>query len=61
MLAALVKAQRLSEGFRDSLLTWHHSGFSMYGAQVVLPEERERIAHLVRGSLSDAIVADCDP
>jgi len=48
VLAALVKAERLTEGFRDSLLTWHHSGFSVYGAQVVLPEETGRIAHLAR-------------
>jgi len=48
VLAALVKAQRLSEGFRDRLLTWRHSGFSVYGAQVVLPEETARIAHLAR-------------
>jgi len=40
VLAALAKAHRLSEGFRDKLLTCHHSGFSVYGAQVVLPEER---------------------
>ena len=61
VLAALVKAERLSESFRDRLLTWRHSGFSVYGAQVVLPEETGRIAHLARGSLSDAIVAGCDP
>ena len=48
VLAALVKAERLSEGFRDRLLTWHHSGFSVYGAQVVLPEESGRLAHLAR-------------
>jgi len=48
VLAELVKAERLSEGFRDRLLTWRHSGFSVYGAQVVLPEETGRIAHLAR-------------
>ena len=48
VLAALVKAERLSESFRDRLLTWRHSGFSVYGAQVVLPEETGRIAHLAR-------------
>jgi len=48
VLAALVKAERLSEGFRDRLLTWRHSGFSVYGAQVILPEETGRLAHLAR-------------
>ena len=48
VLAELVKAERLSEGFRDRLLTWRHSGFSVYGAQVVLPEESGRLAHLAR-------------
>ena len=48
MLAELVKAERLSEGFCDRLLTWRHSGFSVYGAQVVLPEESGRLAHLAR-------------
>jgi hypothetical protein len=48
VLAELVKAERLSEGFRDKLLTWHHSGFSVYGAQVVLPDEGERVLHLAR-------------
>ncbi len=42
VLAALVKAERLSESFRDRLLAWRHSGFSVYGAQVPLPEERAR-------------------
>ena len=41
-------AQRLSGSFRDRLLTWHHSGFSVSGAQVVLPGETGRIAHLAR-------------
>jgi hypothetical protein len=39
VLAELVKARRLSEGFCDRLLTWRHSGFSVYGTQVVLAEE----------------------
>jgi hypothetical protein len=29
-------------------LAWRHSGFSVYGAQVVLPEESGRLAHLAR-------------
>ena len=48
VLAALVQAQRLSESFRDRLLSWGHSGFSVHGAQVVLPEETGRLAHLAR-------------
>ena len=50
VLAELVKAQRLSEGFRDRLLGWRHSGFSVYGAQVVLPEEGDRLLQLARYS-----------
>lgn len=42
-----MKAERLSEGVRDRLLKWRHSGFSVYGAPVVLREERERLAQQI--------------
>jgi len=48
VLAELGKARRLSEGFRDRLLGWRHSGFSVYGAQVVLPHESDRVLQLAR-------------
>ena len=55
-------SQSFSESFRDRLLTWRHSGFSVYGAQVVLPEETRRIAHVARyASPSDALVAERVP
>jgi hypothetical protein len=48
VLARLVEAERLSEEFHDTLLSWVHSGFSVYGEQVVLAEEPERLERLAR-------------
>jgi len=48
LIAALVKAERLSEEFAERLLSWDHSGFSVYAEQVVLPHERDRLARLAR-------------
>lgn len=53
MLAALVKAERRLQVFRHRLLTWHHSDFGVYGAQVVLPQETGLIARL-----ADALLVD---
>ena len=44
----LVQAERLSEEFADTLLTWTHSGFSVWGEQVVYPDEGERLERLAR-------------
>ncbi len=44
----LVQAERLSEEFADRLLTWTHTGFSVWGEQVVYPEEGERLERLAR-------------
>jgi len=42
------KADRLSEEFAERLLSWEHSGFSVYAEQVVLPGEGDRLARLAR-------------
>jgi len=48
-----VEAERLSETFRDTLLTWERSGFSVYGEQVVL-DPLEFIHALGRGAPGSA-------
>jgi hypothetical protein len=48
VLRELVKAGRLSEEFRDVLMTWERSGFSVYGEQVVVEGEEERLERVVR-------------
>jgi hypothetical protein len=48
LIRALRGAERLSEEFAGSLLSWERSGFSVYAEQVVLPHERERLARLAR-------------
>jgi hypothetical protein len=48
VLKRLVGAERLSETFRDTLLTWERSGFSVYGEQLVLDTEGERLERLAR-------------
>jgi hypothetical protein len=55
VLLRLHQAERLSETFLDSLLSWVHSGFSVYAKQVVLPDDPaaiERLAcYLVRAPM----------
>jgi hypothetical protein len=49
VLDALVDEDRLSEGFRDQLLSWRHQGgFSVYGRHLILNEEPARLAHMAR-------------
>ena len=48
VLRRLVKGERLSETFRETLLTWERSGFSVYGEQVVHETEGERLERLAR-------------
>jgi hypothetical protein len=48
VLAGLVRAERLSEEFRDTLLSWVHSGFSVHGEQLVLDHEADRLERLAR-------------
>jgi len=36
------------ETFRETLLTWERSGFSVYGEQVVHETEEERLERLAR-------------
>jgi len=49
VLDALVGEDRLSEGFRDQLLSWRHQGgFSVYGRHLILNEEPAMLAHMAR-------------
>ena len=48
VIAALVKAERLSEEFAERLLSWERSGFSVHAEQVVLEDEKDRLARLAR-------------
>ena len=48
VIAALLRAERLSEEFAERLLEWERSGFSVYAEQVVLADERARLARLAR-------------
>ena len=48
VIAALVKARRLSAEFARKLLAWRHSGFSVYAQQRIPKDEGARLAHLAR-------------
>ncbi len=48
LLRRLYAAERLSEEFIERLEGWRHSGFSVYGEQVVMPDEPERLERLAR-------------
>ena len=48
LLRRLHQAERLSEDFMQKLSSWAHSGFSVYGEQVVMPDEHDRIERLAR-------------
>ena len=48
VLRRLVQGERLSATFRDTLLTWERSGFSVYGEQVVYATEGERLERVAR-------------
>jgi len=49
MFEALVREDRLSEGFRDKLLFWRHQGgFSVDGRHLIFHEEPTRLAHMAR-------------
>jgi hypothetical protein len=48
VLGELVRAERLTEEFREELLSWSPTGFSVYGEQVVGEDEPERLERVVR-------------
>jgi len=48
VIRALVAARRLSEEFARKLLSWRHSGFSVYARQVVPANEPKRLQRLAR-------------
>jgi hypothetical protein len=59
VLDALVKARRLSEDFRDRLLSFRHGGgFSAYGRHLILNEEPARLAHMARYAVRPPVAMD---
>ncbi|MCZ6793801.1 MAG: transposase [Planctomycetota bacterium] len=56
---ALVGEDRLTEGFRERLLTFGHGGgFSVYGRHLILNEEPARLAHMARYIVRPPVAAD---
>ena len=59
VLDALVTAHRLSEDFRDRLLSFGHGGgFSAYGRHLILHEEPARLAHMARYAVRPPVAMD---
>jgi len=58
LLAAFVRAERLSEEFCDRLLSWRHSGFSVFVGTRIEAEDRARLEHLGRYVTRPAFPAD---
>ena len=59
VLDALVTAHRLSEDFRDRLLSFRHGGgFSVYGRHLILNEEPARLAHMARYALRPPVAME---
>jgi len=48
VLAALRKADRLSESFHERLLSWSPSGFSVYGKQIAHADEPGKLERMAR-------------
>ena len=48
VLTRLTRAERLSEEFRDNLLSWVHSGFSVHAGPRIHPTDPEYLARLGR-------------
>jgi hypothetical protein len=59
VLDALVREERLTEGFREKLLTFRHGGgFSVYGRHLILNEEPARLAHMARYTVRAPVAMD---
>jgi hypothetical protein len=59
VLDALVTEERLSEEFRERLLTFRHGGgFSVYGRHLILNEEPARLEHMARYAVRAPVAAD---
>ena len=59
VLDALVSEERLSEGFRERLLSFRHGGgFSVYGRHLILNEEPARLAHMARYAVRAPVSMD---
>ena len=73
VLKRLRRKRRLSEQFMNALLSWRHSGFSVYARQVVHASNQDHTAHIARyltrapvrldavGKTSDGMVALTTP
>jgi hypothetical protein len=48
VLARLHRAERLSDAFLESLLSWTHSGFSVYAQQAIEAADSSRLERLAR-------------
>jgi hypothetical protein len=48
VLRELHREERLSEEFRDTLLGWVHSGFSVHAGPRIYPEDAGHFEHLAR-------------
>ena len=59
LLDALVSEERLTEGFRERLLSFRHGGgFSVYGRHLILNEEPARLAHMARYAVRAPVSMD---
>jgi hypothetical protein len=59
LLDALVSGERLTEGFRERLLSFRHGGgFSVYGRHLILNEEPARLAHMARYAVRAPVSMD---
>ena len=57
LLAALVRAERLSEGGHDALLSWRHSGFSVHAEQRIEAHDGARVEQLGRYATRPALAS----
>jgi hypothetical protein len=48
VITRLHAAERLSEEFRDTLLSWPHSGFSAHAEQILAPDDTDHLERLAR-------------
>ncbi len=58
VIARLHRAEPLSDAFRDSLLSWVHSGFSVYPQQAIEPADEPSLERLARYTTRSPIRLD---
>ena len=57
-LTRLHRKERLSGRYLDSLLSWKHSGFSVFARQLIRNEEPARLAHMARYLVRPPVAVD---